>query len=273
MIFECKDYRTFLKTTLVEKSQNREGYSLRAFADKISVSNSFLSEVLNSKKSLSVELAFKIALKLDLTDLESQYFCLLVQLEQEKDQAFREEILKRLTSLNPKRKTYDLSLDLFKAISEWYHTAILELTFLTGFKMNALNISKKIDITKVEAEMALDRLLRLEMLELDKNGNYKRAHDYMLTQSTIPNNAFKEYHKKLLEKATSSLYTQTPQERVSASDVLAMDSKYIKEVDRLSQEFSAAVLKLGDKSKVKDSVYALSVHCFKLTENKGKFHE
>lgn len=269
MLFECKEYRTFLKSTLAEKSSQRAGYSLRSFAEKLSVSSSFLSEVLNSKKSLSVELAFKIALKLGLTDLETQYFCLLVQLEQEQDPSFREEILNRLTALNPKRKSFDMSLDLFKAISEWYHAAILELTYLAGFKMNALNISKKLGISKNEAEVALERLLRLEMIEKQGANSYRKVHDYVFSASNVPTKAFRDYHTELLKKAVESLQSQAPNERVSASDVFAIDSKFIKDIDRLSLEFSSAVLKLAEKSKVYDSVYALSVHCFKLTENKG----
>src|SRR5262245_17800513 len=118
MVFEHLNYRTFLKTSLAERAKEPTGYSLRSFSEKIGVSNSYLSEVLNEKKSLSVELAFKIAVRLHLTEAETQYLCLLVQLEHEKDLDFREELAKRLNELNPKRKTHDLSADLFKVIAD-----------------------------------------------------------------------------------------------------------------------------------------------------------
>lgn len=267
MIFEHGDYRTFLKTALSEKAKEREGYSLRAFAEKLRISNSYLSEVLNNKKALSVELAFKVALKLDLTDLETQYFCLLVQIDQEKDPVFREAFQKRLNDLNPKRKTHDLSVDLFKTISEWYHLPILELTFLPGFKGTPEYIAKKLGISKSEAELALKRLLRLELIEKDAKGKWKKAHNYLLAESVVPNSAFKQYHKQILAKAIESIDSQTPKERMSATDVVAVDSKFLPEVDRLSQEFSAAVMRLSEKSKIRDSVYALSVHFLNLTKN------
>jgi uncharacterized protein (TIGR02147 family) len=269
MIFDHKDYRTFLKTTLTERGKTRDGYSLRGFSGKIGVSNSYLSEVLSAKKSLSMELAFKIAVKLDLTEVETQYLCFLVQLEQEKDPSFREEISKRLNALNPKRKTHDLSVDLFKAIADWYHYAILELTYLTGFRLDAASASKKLGISKVEADVALERLERLELLEKDEKGRYQKTQSYVLAQSQIPNGALKQFHRQILEKAIESLQSQTPKERMTATDVLPMDSKYLPEVDRLSRQFSSAVMKLAEKSKVKDSVYALSVHFFKLS-HEGK---
>jgi uncharacterized protein (TIGR02147 family) len=271
MVFEHRDYRAFLKTTLAEKAKIREGYSLRGFSEKIGVSNSYLSEVLSEKKSLSVELAFKIAVKLDLTESETQYLCLLVQLEQEKDPAFREELSKRLHALNPRRKTHDLSVDLFKMIADWYHYAILELTYLPGFQFEAKALAKKLGITKVEAELAMERLERLELIEKDESGRYRKTHSYVLAGSQVPNGALKQYHKQILEKAIESLQSQTPKERMSATDIVPIDSRHLPEVDRLSQEFSSAVIKLSEKSKVKDSVYALSVHFFNLTSReRGK---
>jgi uncharacterized protein (TIGR02147 family) len=270
MIFEHNDYRTFLKNALHEKSKEREGYSLRAFAEKLHISNSYLSEVLNSKKAFSVDLAFKVALKLDLTDLETQYFCLLVQIDQEKDPSFREEFQKRLNDLNPKRKSHDLSVDLFKTISEWYHLPILELTYLPGFKGTPEYVAKKLGISKPEAELALKRLLRLELIEKDAKGKWRKAHNYLLSESSVPNSAFKQYHKQFLTKALESIDNQSPQERISATDVIAVDSKYLPEVDRLSQEFSAAVMRISEKSKIKDSVYALSVHFINLTKSQEK---
>lgn len=270
MVFEHQNYRLFLKEALAERANGREGYSLRSFSGKIGVSNSFLSEVLNSKKSLSVELAFKIAVKLDLTEAETQYLCFLVQLEQEKDPTFREELSKRLTALNPKRKGHDLSVDLFKAISDWYHFAVLELTYVSGFKLDAQSAASKLGISKLEAEIAIERLLRLELLEKTGTGKYRKTHSYVIAQSQIPNGALKIYHKQILEKAIESLQTQAPKERISATDIVPIDSKYLPEIDRLSQEFSSSVMRLSEKSSVKNNVYALSVHFFNLTQSKEK---
>jgi uncharacterized protein (TIGR02147 family) len=221
-----------------------------------------------------VDLAFKVALKLNLTDLETQYFCLLVQLTQEEDPVYREEFQKRLNGLNPKRKTHDLSVDLFKIISEWYHLPILEMTYLPSFRATPEYVTRKLGISKSEAELALKRLFRVELLEKDEKSDgksqVKKAHNYLLTESAVPNSAFKQYHKQMLAKAVESIDEQTPKERMSATDVLALDSKYLPEVDRLSQEFSAAVMRLAEKSKVKDSVYALSVHFFNLTKKQEK---
>jgi len=271
MLYEHPNYRSFIKTALAERAKKSAGYSLRSFAQKIGVSNSFLSEVLSEKKSLSVELAFKIAVKLELTEVETQYLCLLVQLEHEKNPEFRDILMSRLRDLQPKCKAYDLSADLFRVVSDWYHFAILDMTFLPGFAPDSLYISKKLGISKMEADLAIERLLRLNLLEWDENGNYRKRHNYIGAQSDVPDRAFKTLHRQILEKAIDSLDTQTPKTRMSATDFVPIDSKYLPTIDRLSQEFSAAVMRLSELSKTKDSVYALSVHFFNLTANEEVF--
>jgi uncharacterized protein (TIGR02147 family) len=270
VIFEHQDYRSFLKATLSDRTASSSRYSLRAFADKLGISTSFMSEVVNSKKNLSVELAFKIAIKLELTDLETQYLCLLVQLEQEKDPLYREQLIQRLNDLNPTRKGQDLTVDLFKSISEWYHSAILELTYLQGLKLNAASAARKLGINKSDAEIAIERLIRLNLLERDENGRLQKVHSFVYSETQIPNSAFKSFHSQILALAAAAVQKQTPSERISATDIMAIDSKYLGQVDRLSREFSAAVLKLADKSKVKNHVYALAVHCFRLSRKEDR---
>jgi len=265
---EPQTYRSFLKAALADRARARSGYSIRAFAEKAGISNSFLSEVLNGKKSLSVELAFKIAVKLQLTDLETQYFCLQVQLDQEKDPAFREELSRRLNNLDPSRRQHDLSADLFKVVADWHHFAILELTHVAGFRGDPAWIAKRLGIPRMEVEIALDRLLRLELLE-ETNRGLRKTHGYVLAQSAIPNGAMKEFHRQVLAKTEAALVSQKPKERISATDFIPLDSRQLPEVDRLSQEFSTAVVKLSGKALTKDHVYGLSVHCIRLTEKEG----
>ena len=266
MISEFEDYRQFLKGVLQARTSARKSYSLRAFASSIGISNSHLPGVLSNKKVLSMDQAFKIAMKLELSDLEMQYFCLMVQKDHEQDPELLREIDSRLALLRPKDEEQLLSTDLFRAISEWYHIPILELTFLTQFKLTAASISKKLDITKLEAETALKRLQRLGLLEL-KNGNYQKTKDRMLFNSSVPNEAFRDYHSQLLRKAEDSLKRQLPNKRVSTSDVIAIDSKYLPQITKLSKAYSESIFRIADKSKIKNSVYALSLHFFNLTPN------
>lgn len=140
MIFEHTDYREILRDAFKKQRSGQRGHSLRAQAERLGISTSFLSEVINKKKCLSVELALKIALRLGFTDVESQFFCLLVQLEQEKDPEFRKELTQRLEQISPLRSGHDLSIDEFRYISGWHHAAILELSYLPGIVVDSASV-------------------------------------------------------------------------------------------------------------------------------------
>lgn len=272
MIFEHANYRAFLKTELADRVAANGSYSLRAFSQHLGLSNSFLSEVFQGKKALSTEAALKAALKLGLSEAETHYFCLLVQLECEKDPSFRESIETKLRTMNPKRATTDLSMDAFRVISDWYHFAILELTHVAGFALTPSSAASRLGIAKAEADAAIDRLLRLELLEKDDQGRLRKTQEYVLARSSDTNQALRKFHKQLLDKARDALSEQSPRERVSSSDIVPIDSKYVEDVRKLSDRFTAELLEISNRSKHKDRVYCLSVHFFDLTQKGSKPH-
>jgi len=92
----------------------------------------------------------------------------------------------------------------------------------------------------------------------------------VIAQSAVSNEALRSFHRQLLEKALKSLETQTPEERVSSSDLVPIDPKYISEVKTASDRFTEELLRLSAKSKRKDQVYCLSVHFFSLTSPQKK---
>ena len=266
MIFEHTDYRNYVKSVLAAKVSNNENYSLRAFAKKLGFANSYLSEVLSGKKSLSTDAALKIALRLNLTDVETQYLCLQVQLESELDEEYRAILTEKINALKIQRKPYDLSADVFRVISDWFHFAILELTCLKNFKLTPKKAADTFGISMIEAETAIERLLRLELLEKDRNGVLRKTEGYVLAQSQIPDIGMKKFHKQLLAKAIQAVDEQGLENRLSTTDILPIDLKSLPQIKKLADEFSNSILKIAENSKNRDRVACLSIQMFQLTK-------
>jgi uncharacterized protein (TIGR02147 family) len=267
VIFEHVNYRTFLRASLEEIAAGRDGYSLRAFAEKVGIAASHLSAAMSGKKPLSVDAALRIAVKLGLSELESQYFCLLVQLEAEPDPEYRCVLQERLNRINSARRVHDLSVEAFRAVSEWYHFAILELTYLKGFHISPSSVSKILGIAKPEAEAAIGRLLQLELLEETSPGQFAKVEKAFFVKSDVPSAAIRKFHKQLLAKAAASLDQHSPDDRVNRTDLLPFDSKGLERVRALADRFASDVIKISESSKVRDGVYSLSVHFFELTSS------
>lgn len=272
MILEHTNYRTFLKSLLVEKQKQNSAFSMRAFAKQIGIGQSALSQVIAGKKNLSLERATLIANKLNFTTKESEYFRLLIQLEGAKNLDFKKTILQQLSSLHPQNTVRDLTVDFFSMISDWYHLVIKNMVYLKKFKMTPENIANKIGISKIEAETALERLVRLELIEKDvKNEHqYNVVENYVMTKSVVPNGALRKFHKQMLNKAIDSLETQTPKEKFIGSETFAISEKDLPLAFEYADEFLKKVASLSKKEKEADHVYHTNVQIFNLTKGHTK---
>jgi uncharacterized protein (TIGR02147 family) len=249
MIYEYVDYRAYLKEELAVRTRKNPKYSLRALATLLGCSHSTLSLVMKGSLNLSLESARKIASRLKLTDAETEYFCLLIQAEKTQDAEVRESILKRVSSLNPKGiKSHDLTVDIFKQRSKWYYTAIMGMAELPNSNITPVQISKRLGISKIEAEVAIDRLLRLELLEKNKQGRLVPVRDRMLLQSeATTDQALRNFYREMLQKASEALEVQSSKERVSGFETIPLAPEAIAEAREITEKYFQEMIALGKK--------------------------
>src|SRR5437868_10916749 len=68
------DFRTFLEQELTRRSSANPNYSLRAFARDLGVDSSFLSKLLNGKRSMTARTIYTLAPRLALSEEQIQGF-------------------------------------------------------------------------------------------------------------------------------------------------------------------------------------------------------
>lgn len=264
MLFEHTDYRNYLKAELAVRCTKNSKYSLRAFSKVLNINVSQLSRVFKGKKNISYEKALKISEVLRLNKQEKEYFCNLVILASVRSAEAKELIEERLIEGHPTKKFSTLELDAFRVISEWYHYAILEMTNLKYFKSDSKWIAKKLNTSQAEVELAIDRLKRLELLEV-KKGKWVKVKDTYLAASGVPNEALRKFHKQTLEKAKESIEIQSPQEKNISSLTFAVDVSKLPLAQKKIRKFRLEMDKLLGTGK-KTEVYHLGVQLFRLTQ-------
>ncbi len=262
-------FRKCLQDELVRRCEKNARYSLRAFAKASAVDAGTLSRVLSDKLSPSPKLARKLLGSLDLSPGERNRFLESI----EEDHHFRRverirpryEKMKVLESQTPR----ELSADVFRVIAEWYHYAILELTFVRGFKADSRWIASELGITPAEAKSAVDRLLELGLLE--KVGKSIRKTDASLTTSgkhlTTP--ALRRRQKQVLEKAAFSLENDPIEERNHTSMTIAADPERIREAKKMILEFNRKLCRFLEEG-TRSRVYELSVALFPIQKRSDR---
>jgi uncharacterized protein (TIGR02147 family) len=76
-VFEAKDYKSFLKTWIDQRPKGGRGES-RKMAEKLHVSTTLVSQVINGDKHFTMETASDLCDHLGLTERETDHFLLLV---------------------------------------------------------------------------------------------------------------------------------------------------------------------------------------------------
>ena len=168
---ETNQSQVWLQNLLEEKTKRNPQFSLRSFARMVEVSPGVLSRIMNGKRKMTFSLAVRIAdaLKLGPMERETLYSFYLSESDMKKtDYAAKE-----------------LTLDCFNAMKEWYHYGITQLLFVENFKEDYKWMAKILCVSELEVKLAVDRLVRLEILDRDENGKLYRTSTHLTTSTDV----------------------------------------------------------------------------------------
>ena len=264
MVDFSQDYRSLLSREYERRSLHNPRYSLRAYARDLSIAPSRLSEIFNKKSGLSRKRAEKLAFVLDFNAYEKEVFCTLVETEHARSKAKKNLAREKLEKFQSDTKFENLNLDVFRAIADWYHLAIIELTYLKDFKSDIVWIAKKLGITQTQTKIALDRLTRLGLLTRNREGHVRSKNEFNATPDGVPSEAIKKSHHQLLAKAISALYTQSVGERDFSAMMLSLDKRKLNEAKTWIKEFRRKFCKKISQDYKRDGLYCLSIQFFNI---------
>lgn len=271
MLFEANDYRHYLKSILLERIAANPSYSLRSMARALEISPAMLSGIISGKKNLSREKSYQVSRKLQLTSEMANYFELLVEFERVTDNDLKSEILAKLQSINKNRSPQNLTLDIFKSISEWYHIPIIELCGIEHLSVTPKLVCEKLGVSLAQATSALDRLTRLELTVANDDGTYKKSiEENYLFQTEIPDNALNNYHQTMIEKGKEAVVEQKISERFIGSETFSFSEENLKEASIIMEECFSKMKALATKKRNKKTkdIYHMGMQFFRLTNNK-----
>lgn len=260
VIFEFTSYSKYLKAVLLQKQQTNRAYSLRAMAKNIGISATTLSDVINERKNLSDEIALKVANKLQLTGRKEKYFITLVQYATTKNEELNFLLINKLRVLNPKvQEHFNVQLDKFSFMSEWYHIPILEMTYLSNQDMSPTVLAESLDISIQQATEAINTLQRLNLLEKKEDGSFKKSKNQFKFQSENSHHILRKFHYQMLAKAQESLHTQTPQQKLVGSETLPLNIEDLPAANDIIEFCFQQILELSKRSQNKTHVYHLGI--------------
>jgi len=241
--------RVLLQQEFINRHAVNANYSLRAFAKHLGIYHATLSALISGKRKITYKTAKILSSKLGLDPLQ----------------------MREITDFGKKNSAsyYILQQDAFNSIAEWHFDAILELTKIKNLKLTPKLISEAIGISALEASLAIETLIRLELIR--RSG----LHQYSLTNDNTTNildpnftsAAMKKYQKKILQKSLESIDQISKNEREHTSVTMAVRKEDLPKAKELMKRFRREMNEfLQRKNFNPNEVYQLQISFFPLTK-------
>jgi len=246
------DFRTFLEQELSRRNSANPNYSLRAFARDLGVDSSFLSKLLNGKRSMTARTIMSLAPRLSLPELEVQSFI-------QKANGRRRRYLVGSQDMLVYQEIEDQK---YLQNLEWYHLAILEMVGFKDFQANAAWVSGRLPITQDQAQQALDTLMSLGVLSQREDGVWKNEiNNHTVSGAKIPRAQMLK--KQIYEQALAVI----PQGVGSHSTVTVgiSENRYQEAVERIVR-FRRELSHFLSEPDEKEKVYQILISLFPVTK-------
>jgi len=251
-MFRTTSFRLFLQQELARRCSRNSQYSLRSFALQLDKDHSTLSQLLRGKRPMTAKMIEQIGCKIGLErDLIDSFIA-------------REKVAG--PSDAPLAEIQQLTQDTAELVSNVYHYTILELVRLKEFKADSRWIARVLGITTDEVNIALNRLIRLGLLEMadrnrwvDKSGDTTASFDEF---TGIAIQRLSEQVRKLFMRALR----ETPQEyRALSSTTMAVNTARLPAALELIAKFRRELAESLESTDDCNEVYQLEISLFPIS--------
>ncbi|MFK7826896.1 MAG: TIGR02147 family protein [Oligoflexales bacterium] len=203
-LFDYSDYVGYLKDFFSYKKHVKPNYSYRQFSkDGNITSPSYLKEIIDKKRKLTMRSVDKVIESLRLSPQEKKYFRILVNYNNS-DNAEKEQWHNLLQQNNRISNSFVIGSDNdYTYLSHWIYGFIFCYVGQSSTEISIDQLEKMLifPIDKIEIKDALELLVNKNLIEKTGSSSYKRVRDFISTQDENKKLAIKMFHKTALKLA------------------------------------------------------------------------
>lgn len=266
-IFNYLKLSVFLKEYYKERKKENNSFSYRYLAGQIDLDASNIAKIFEGKRNLPLKYVDEFLKVLSLPRREEEYFKTLHQLSKSKDPKESENLLEELLNIQFVRST-PLEKNQYSFYSQWHHTAILALIYLTPFKGDFRGLGLMLDppINVVKAKESVGLLKDLGLVKIDKFGKYQLTHQIISTGEAWKDLAVRQFQKQTLDLAKRSLEEHSKESREISTLTFTGEASDLEKVKALTKEYRKSIQKVIDDSINGDQVFQLNIQCFPISQ-------
>jgi uncharacterized protein (TIGR02147 family) len=245
-------FRRFLRQDLARRCAESPHYSLRAYAEHLGIDHATLSQLLRGRRALTARTIAELGGRLRLPAAAIARYQTFAAARGAGDP--RAEQVRQLA-----RDAADL-------VGDPFHFAILELTRIECFEADSRWIARMLDAAVDEVNVALQRLVRLGLLEMRGAREWvDRSGPAVADCDATPAVVLERLLLQVRDLAARAL-PRAPQDlRLYSSTTLAVDRSRARAVVERLERVRAEVTALLESDARRDDVFQLEISFFPLT--------
>lgn len=183
-------FRYFLQETFLRFCRKNTAYSVRAFAKRLRIHPTTLSQILSGKRKITARTYVRLADRLEIPASQRAWF----------ERTFQRRSAAK-APLSARSDIRRLSGNEAEALVGWQHLAILELAKTVGFVPSPPAIAERLGIPEKLAQESVDRLLEFGRLAVDSEGNWIPAEENTVNIPSVSNEVIKRAMRENIELA------------------------------------------------------------------------
>ncbi|MDO5575595.1 MAG: TIGR02147 family protein [Fibrobacter sp.] len=272
-IFKYYDYQKFLRDFYEEKKQENPNISFRYLGNRMNLDPGFLLKVIQGKHHLAKRSIAQICTFFKFSELESQYFEILVSYGKAKTNSDIKLYFEQLMALRePESKQIEEAQYAF--YQKWYHSAIHALLSIYEFKGSYKKLSTLLSpsITTQQAKESIQLLVNTGMIKRGEDGVYRPTDHFITTGQRWTSAAIHNFQKETIALSAESLDLHPKELRDISTVTVTISSKDLPEIRERIKQLRQSILSLYNENNgnTPDTVYQINIQAFPVSQRIGE---
>jgi len=264
-LFEFSDYRTFIKSSAdPSRSGTKRSGELKKIAESARVFPSYLSQILNGRRDLTLDQAIQIADHFGFGDLERKYFLTLVQISRAATSRLKDELNSELKELKlqhlklssrlPNQKEISIE-DAAEFYSSWLYIAIRLCTAIPQLQ-TIETLSKKFALSDRKIRKILKFLTRTKLCIESESSKYSYGPSHMHLSADHP--LITKHHSNWRSFAMQKHSILEQSKELAYSGVFALSKSDAQKIRKMLPVWIDSVREISDPSQ-SETLYCFNI--------------
>lgn len=270
-IFQYSNFRSYIDDFQKERAKECPSFNRSHICRLLGIPNtrSFFNDIVKGKK-LTPQYVEKFTEIFEMNEEESQYFRILVNMNQAENSSEREIYFEQLLGFYqiPQRK---LTMDLCHYYNHWYHGAIRAVLETSDFSNDYLWLANRIypAITAEEARSSIRLLDRLGLIKQDENKFWRVTDKAITSAPNLNKELLVQFNLKSLDLSKEALINNNGMHKQFSTNTISVSSDTYEKLNQRIKKFKSEIRTLVDNDQSKaDKVYQLNIQLFPVANEK-----